>query len=148
VKPRHGLWLAQIPPFWSNSLPHAVIAARRGRDHCGVACQAGLTAVGSGDPRRGDAAAEAPRIVRRFSPCHGFPRGWYCAVATPVIVTIFDTSTRVIPCGRIWLLSGCGHFGWENLMRARLRGTKLYFDVEGCGLVPDGDVMREKPWRL
>ena len=30
-------------------------------------------------------------------------------------------------------------------MRAKLRGTELYFDVEGMGLVPDGDVMREKP---
>jgi proline iminopeptidase len=33
-------------------------------------------------------------------------------------------------------------------MRARLRGTELYFDVEGMGLVPDGDVMREKPVAL
>ena len=29
-------------------------------------------------------------------------------------------------------------------MRAALRGTELYFDVEGAGLVPDGPVMREK----
>jgi proline iminopeptidase len=35
--------------------------------------------------------------------------------------------------------------GWETLMRAKLRGTELYFDVEGMGLVPDGEVMREKP---
>ena len=30
-------------------------------------------------------------------------------------------------------------------MRARLRGTEIYFDVEGMGLVPDGDAMRERP---
>ncbi len=30
-------------------------------------------------------------------------------------------------------------------MRAAVRGTELYFDVEGAGLVPDGPVMREKP---
>ncbi len=30
-------------------------------------------------------------------------------------------------------------------MRARLRGTELYFDVEGMGLVPDGGTMRERP---
>ncbi len=30
-------------------------------------------------------------------------------------------------------------------MRARIRDTELYFDVEGAGLVPDGDQMREKP---
>src|SRR3954470_5523835 len=30
-------------------------------------------------------------------------------------------------------------------MRARLRGTEIYFDVEGMGLVPDGDVMRQRP---
>ena len=30
-------------------------------------------------------------------------------------------------------------------MRASLRGTELYFDVEGMGLVPDGDRMREQP---
>jgi len=30
-------------------------------------------------------------------------------------------------------------------MRARVRGTDLYFDVDGMGLVPDGDCMRERP---
>jgi proline iminopeptidase len=30
-------------------------------------------------------------------------------------------------------------------MYASVRGTKLYFDIEGMGLVPDGPRMREKP---
>jgi len=30
-------------------------------------------------------------------------------------------------------------------MFAPIRGTTLYFDIEGAGLVPDGPVMREKP---
>src|SRR5438874_1698930 len=30
-------------------------------------------------------------------------------------------------------------------MYAELRGTKIYFDVEGAGLVPDGATMRQKP---
>ncbi|HET8997932.1 MAG TPA: alpha/beta fold hydrolase [Acetobacteraceae bacterium] len=30
-------------------------------------------------------------------------------------------------------------------MFADLRGTKIYFDIEGAGLVPDGDHMRERP---
>jgi len=30
-------------------------------------------------------------------------------------------------------------------MRARIRDTEIYFDVDGPGLVPDGPVMREKP---
>ncbi len=30
-------------------------------------------------------------------------------------------------------------------MLAQVRGTTLYFDVEGAGLVPDGPVMREQP---
>ncbi len=30
-------------------------------------------------------------------------------------------------------------------MRAKIRDTEIYFDVEGSGLVPDGDRMREKP---
>lgn len=30
-------------------------------------------------------------------------------------------------------------------MRARIRDTEIYFDVEGAGLVPDGSRMREKP---
>ena len=30
-------------------------------------------------------------------------------------------------------------------MRARIRGTEIYFDVDGAGLVPDGPRMREKP---
>jgi proline iminopeptidase len=30
-------------------------------------------------------------------------------------------------------------------MRAALRGTEIYFDVEGMGLAPDGDRMRERP---
>lgn len=30
-------------------------------------------------------------------------------------------------------------------MFAQLRGTTLYFDIEGSGLVPDGDRMKEKP---
>ncbi|HTL90471.1 MAG TPA: alpha/beta fold hydrolase, partial [Leptolyngbya sp.] len=30
-------------------------------------------------------------------------------------------------------------------MFATIRGTKIYFDIEGAGLVPDGDQMREKP---
>ena len=30
-------------------------------------------------------------------------------------------------------------------MRASIRGTEIYFDVEGMGLVPDGDTMRERP---
>ncbi len=30
-------------------------------------------------------------------------------------------------------------------MHASLRGTRLYFDIEGAGLVPDGDTMREHP---
>ena len=29
-------------------------------------------------------------------------------------------------------------------MRAAIRGTEIYFDVEGAGLVPDGPAMREK----
>jgi proline iminopeptidase len=33
-------------------------------------------------------------------------------------------------------------------MRARLRGTEIYFDVEGMGLVPDGNVMRQRPVAL
>jgi proline iminopeptidase len=31
------------------------------------------------------------------------------------------------------------------MMRARVRGTEIYFDVDGMGLVPDGGVMRERP---
>jgi proline iminopeptidase len=30
-------------------------------------------------------------------------------------------------------------------MKARIRDTEIYFDVEGAGLVPDGPRMREKP---
>jgi len=30
-------------------------------------------------------------------------------------------------------------------MRARLRGTEIYFDIDGVGLVPEGPRMREKP---
>ena len=30
-------------------------------------------------------------------------------------------------------------------MRARIRDTELYFDIEGMGLVPDGDCMAERP---
>jgi proline iminopeptidase len=30
-------------------------------------------------------------------------------------------------------------------MRAALRDTELFFDIEGMGLVPDGDAMRERP---
>ena len=30
-------------------------------------------------------------------------------------------------------------------MFAKIRDTQLYFDIEGAGLVPDGDRMREKP---
>jgi len=30
-------------------------------------------------------------------------------------------------------------------MRARVRDTEIYFDIEGAGLVPDGGRMREKP---
>ena len=30
-------------------------------------------------------------------------------------------------------------------MFAAVRGTRIYFDVEGMGLVPDGAAMRERP---
>ena len=30
-------------------------------------------------------------------------------------------------------------------MRAAIRDTEIFFDIEGCGLVPDGPVMRERP---
>lgn len=30
-------------------------------------------------------------------------------------------------------------------MRASIRGTEIYFDIEGAGLVPDGPRMRERP---
>ena len=30
-------------------------------------------------------------------------------------------------------------------MFASVRGTRIYFDVEGMGLVPDGPTMRERP---
>lgn len=30
-------------------------------------------------------------------------------------------------------------------MRAKIRDTEIYFDIEGMGLVPDGPTMREKP---
>ncbi|MSP87518.1 MAG: alpha/beta fold hydrolase [Alphaproteobacteria bacterium] len=30
-------------------------------------------------------------------------------------------------------------------MRAKIRDTEIYFDIEGAGLVPDGPVMRERP---
>jgi proline iminopeptidase len=33
-------------------------------------------------------------------------------------------------------------------MLATLRGTRIYFDIEGAGLVPDGTVMREQPVAL
>ena len=30
-------------------------------------------------------------------------------------------------------------------MKARIRGTEIYFDVDGAGLVPDGDRMVDRP---
>src|SRR5438046_2939547 len=33
-------------------------------------------------------------------------------------------------------------------MHVRVNGVRLYFDVEGLGLVPDGPLMREKPTLL
>jgi proline iminopeptidase len=30
-------------------------------------------------------------------------------------------------------------------MRAHIRGTEIYFDIDGAGLVPDGNRMRERP---
>src|SRR6187399_413413 len=30
-------------------------------------------------------------------------------------------------------------------MKAKIRGTEIYFDVEGAGLVADGNTLREKP---
>src|ERR1700733_3947022 len=33
----------------------------------------------------------------------------------------------------------------EPTMYAPIRGTRIYFDIEGAGLVPDGPRMREKP---
>jgi proline iminopeptidase len=30
-------------------------------------------------------------------------------------------------------------------MRARVRDTEIYFDIDGAGLVPDGECMRERP---
>jgi len=30
-------------------------------------------------------------------------------------------------------------------MRIQVNGVRLYVDIEGAGLVPDGDIMREKP---
>lgn len=30
-------------------------------------------------------------------------------------------------------------------MRAKIRDTEIYFDIEGAGLVPDGPRMKEKP---
>ena len=33
-------------------------------------------------------------------------------------------------------------------MQVRVNGVKLFFDVEGAKLVPDGPVMREKPTLL
>ena len=33
----------------------------------------------------------------------------------------------------------------EKAMFASVRGTRIYFDVEGIGLVPDGTAMRERP---
>jgi proline iminopeptidase len=30
-------------------------------------------------------------------------------------------------------------------MLARIRDTEIFFDIDGCGLVPDGAVMRERP---
>ncbi len=30
-------------------------------------------------------------------------------------------------------------------MRAKIRDTEIYFDIEGMGLVPDGEAMRERP---
>src|ERR1051326_8677356 len=35
--------------------------------------------------------------------------------------------------------------GEGRTMRARIRDTEIYFDIEGMGLVPDGRAMREKP---
>ena len=30
-------------------------------------------------------------------------------------------------------------------MKASVRGTEIYFDVDGAGLVPDGDRMVDRP---
>jgi proline iminopeptidase len=30
-------------------------------------------------------------------------------------------------------------------MHARIRGTEIYFDIDGAGFVPDGAGMRERP---
>src|ERR1700683_659889 len=38
----------------------------------------------------------------------------------------------------------CNH-RTEPPMYASIRGTRIYFDIEGAGLVPDGPSMREKP---
>lgn len=33
----------------------------------------------------------------------------------------------------------------KGKMRAKIRDTEIYFDIEGAGLIPDGSRMREKP---
>src|SRR4051794_34567395 len=41
-----------------------------------------------------------------------------------------------------------GSSAGDRLMHVRVNGVRLFFDVEGAGLVPDGPVMREKPTLL
>lgn len=42
-------------------------------------------------------------------------------------------------------LHGALNFDGYSFMKAKIRGTQIYFDVEGCQLVPDGPQMKERP---
>src|SRR5262249_30881633 len=39
----------------------------------------------------------------------------------------------------------CSSIAIGGQMRAKIRGTEIFFDVDGAGLVPDGDKMVERP---
>src|ERR1700739_1273190 len=56
-------------------------------------------------------------------------------------------AASVVDAGR-HTRSGCAATGptdARHSMYAPIRGTRLYFDIEGAGLVPDAPAMREKP---
>src|SRR5436305_2416287 len=45
-------------------------------------------------------------------------------------------------------IAACACLPGNRIMHVLVNGVRLFFDVEGAGLVPDGPTMREKPTLL
>jgi hypothetical protein len=72
----------------------------------------------------------------------------FCSRAAAALIIFGTYARRINLLGFVVIVLGAGRSDGEWVMHVLVNGLRLFFDVEGAKLVPNGPAMREKPTLL